>query len=115
MTFTTFNGSSRVTRVIPATHPPIVKLVLQLHPAYVIDFLIDELLVAGCTVFGSLEKPLAQTADVFPWVGSDEKIPQITSPFSRAHIVLEFEQVPGRLANDVVGVAFEIRFLNRMT
>ena len=51
---------ARVALLVPVAGSPIVVLVLQLHPADPIHFLVDELLVARSAVLGFLIHALAQ-------------------------------------------------------
>ena len=56
MALATLHRLFRVLRVVPLALPPVVVLVLELDPAEVVDFLVDELLVAGGAVLRGLEE-----------------------------------------------------------
>ena len=55
MAFATLDGFGRISLLVPMARGPVVELVLELHPAHAVDFLIDKLLVTGRTVFGPLK------------------------------------------------------------
>ena len=100
---TTLDGLGGVALGEPVAGLPVVVLILQLYPADTVDLLVDELLVAGGTVFGSLEHPLGELV-VLVGIGADQEITQkLAGPCLRP-----LPQVDGRLGHDVVGVALEI-------
>src|SRR5690242_21765246 len=72
------DGGARVAGMVPPALSPVVVLVLQLHPAHVVDFLVYELLVAGGAVLGRLEKALAQIRQVLARVGANQEIAEET-------------------------------------
>ncbi len=75
MALPTLDGFFGFVGVIPVALAPVVVLILQLNPAHIVDLFIDELLVAGGSVFGSLEKTLAQGVDVVARVGPNQEVP----------------------------------------
>ena len=110
VTFPAGNGLGRVAFVIPAALSPVVVLVLQLHPADLIDFFVDELLVAGGAELGRFIQRACESCFVLFGINANQKI---THPLVR-RTFLPFADVAYRLAHRVIRVAADVRLNDGM-
>ena len=109
--FATFDGLCGIVGCVPSALAPVVVLILELHPAHLVDLFVDKLLVARSAKFGTLEEAMLQALDVFPRVGPDQKM---TEPLRRFALA-KFEQVALGLGDDVIGVALDVGFFDGVT
>ena len=95
-------------RVVPPALAPVVVLVLELHPAHVVDLLVDELLVAGPAELRALEAPVLQALDVLLRVGADQ---EVRDELRRLPVV-QLEHVALGLRDGVVCIALHVGLLD---
>ena len=100
---TALHGPGGVAFLVPVARLPVIELVLQLHPAHLIHFLVDELLVAGGAILGCLEHALAQLV-VLLRVGADEEVPRHTLRPG----IFPLPQVLALLGDHVVCIALQV-------
>src|SRR6185312_4931891 len=108
MTLAAFNGRPRITFMVPVAGCPVVVLVLQLHPPNAIDFLIDELLVAGAAILGLLVHAFAEAIMLRRPRANQEIASDGTNRVLRAPL----PQILLRLDHRVIGITLQVRFLN---
>ena len=106
MTFPAGDCLARVLFVVPPALPPAIILVLALHPAKIVHFFIDELLVTRGTVLGCLVERFRVGSDMLLRIGANKKVTYSFCP----HAFMVFKQVRIRRFNGVVGIPSNIGF-----
>ncbi len=111
VTLAALNRLGGIAGCVPPALAPVVELVLELDPADLIDFLVDELLVAGRAELRALEEAVLQAPDVMPRIGADQ---EIADEFRQGPFP-QLEHVAPGLGDDVVGVALDVSLLDSVT